>query len=384
MEVLVVDDDRHTRHVLGAALSRLGHTVREAADGHEALAILRDRRCRLVVSDWLMPGLDGLELCRRIRQTDFGGYVYVILVTGRGEADDLILGLTAGADDLLHKPLVPTELRLRVRTGERILANEQMRAEIAERDGIEAGLRAKVAELEAIRAQLAERNQALATTAQRLEQANAALKVVARQDSLTGVLNRGAWTEALRLEHARSHRYGHPYSLFMVDLDMFKLLNDTRGHLAGDECLRRVAAALRTHCRPSDLIGRYGGDEFVVLLPETALAGALELAERIRTAGNDLLWPSAAAAGCAAVTISIGLAEGAGPDWMDTLRQADAALYAAKREGRDRVCAAPVRRTTGQGGLWPARGVPGMQLGPPLPQALDAGKQGESQVVRHE
>jgi diguanylate cyclase (GGDEF)-like protein/PAS domain S-box-containing protein len=189
--------------------------------------------------------------------------------------------------------------------------------------------------------ELRERNARLEQVSRQLRAANAELQRLARTDPLTGLLNRRAWEEAAEREHHRAVRSGAWYSVLAIDLDHFKLLNDTFGHQAGDECLRRVAEAIGAACRASDLVGRMGGEEFAVLAPETSLPDALELAERLRNAISGLGISNPSSPVARVVTASVGVAVGGGAPLAEAMKTADEALYNAKRTGRDRVCHSP-------------------------------------------
>jgi diguanylate cyclase (GGDEF)-like protein len=254
-----------------------------------------------------MPGMDGVEICRRIRSAGREPYIYILLLTARNESQDLIEGMDAGADDYLTKPFNAHELRVRIRAGRRILDLQE-----------------------------------------ELLQAREALREQATHDALTGLLNRAAILAKLDDELARSARDGRPVSVLMMDLDRFKAVNDTHGHLAGDAVLREAASRLKSAARRYDSVGRYGGEEFLVVLPGCDAAAAAAQAERLREvmAGT----PFRADSRPFAITCSIGLActSDCAPEFL--VRDADDALYQAKGQGRNCVIvhaasglAAPVR-----------------------------------------
>jgi two-component system cell cycle response regulator len=302
MRAVIADDDPVTTTVLSRALERLGFDVAVAHDGEAAWQLLTTGPTpALAVLDWMMPGLDGTDLCRRVRLDPSLSGLYVILLTGRGSRGDLVAGLDAGADDYMVKPIDPEELRARVQVGIRVATLQHRLGE-------------RVTELQATRDHLAR---------------------LVSIDALTEVYSRRWWFDLAATEFWRSCRYRRAFSLMVLDLDFFKRVNDTFGHDAGDRLLRRFADMLRDECRQSDIIGRLGGEEFAVLVPETPGDAAQHLATRLREACNLIVVPSAA--GGITCTCSIGISE-LGPDDEDlesVLRRADTALYDAKRSGRN-------------------------------------------------
>jgi two-component system, cell cycle response regulator len=296
MKILVADDDPISRKVIRTCLADAGHDVTEATDGAQALQIVSaPDGPRLLVLDRTMPHVDGTDVCRAIRRKALEPDVYIILLTGRGERDDIVEGFEAGADDYMTKPFDVSELRARVRTGARIVERQT--------------------ELIAAREQL--RSEAM-------------------YDSLTGLLNRSAFFDIFRKEVSRAERYETPLALIMCDLDHFKDTNDRYGHVAGDIVLEETARRLRTSLRVSDSIGRYGGEEFVIVAPGCSSNAAALLAERFRlsVASTAITVPDDSIF----VTMSFGVA---GTDDMktadDLLKAAVDALYRAKKSGRNRV-----------------------------------------------
>ncbi len=302
MRAVIADDDPVTTAILTRALQRWGIEVTSAADGGAAWQALADGPApELAIIDWMMPGLDGIEVCRRIRQEPRLAGMYVLLLTGRGSRADLVVGLDAGADDYMIKPIDTEELRARVQVGIRVAT-------------LQASLADRLTDLQAASEHLAR----LVST-----------------DVLTDVFTRRTWFERAGAEFSRSRRYGRGFSLMVMDLDFFKRVNDTFGHEAGDKLLRAFADVLRVECRKSDIVGRLGGEEFALLAPETPQMAAQHLAGRIRDVCRTLVIE--APAGLVRCSCSIGISEVA---WDDeniegTLRRADAALYEAKRSGRD-------------------------------------------------
>jgi two-component system cell cycle response regulator len=296
MRILVADDDPISRRVVEACLTQAGYDVSVAVDGAEALEIIgKTDSPRLLVLDRTMPHVDGVDVCRAIRKKGLEPDVYIILVTAKGERDEIVEGFEAGADDYMTKPFDVGELKARVRTGARIVerqleliaSREQMRAE-------------------------------------------------AMYDSLTGLLNRAAFFDLFEKEVARAQRYETPLALIMADLDDFKDTNDKYGHLAGDAVLVEVAHRLRTSMRVSDSVGRYGGEEFVIVAPGCTANAAALLAERFRLGVCSK--PIVLASESFFMTMSFGVA---GTSDMSKagglLRAADEALYRAKNSGKNRV-----------------------------------------------
>ncbi|HNY85857.1 MAG TPA: diguanylate cyclase [Candidatus Hydrogenedentes bacterium] len=300
MRVLVAEDDPTSRVLLATMLKKWGHEPVCAADGLEAWSILEQAGApRLVLLDWVMPGLDGPEVCRRLRAVETSDPPFVIMLTGRAEKGDIILGLDAGANDYLAKPYDPEELRARLGVACRML--ELQRGLLEARD--------------------------------RLEH-------LAMHDPLTGVLNRRAVLERLEQEISRAARSDGRLFVGMCDLDHFKRINDTLGHQAGDDVLavftRRIAGNLRAY----DSIGRYGGEEFLVITPATGKPDPRCLFERLRAEVEGS--PIETRAGEARISVSIGVAAGSGKGSVaDLIEAADRALYLAKSLGRNRVVLAP-------------------------------------------
>jgi diguanylate cyclase (GGDEF)-like protein len=311
MNVLIAEDDPASRHILQRIIGSLGHRVAAAANGREAWEQLQAGEFSFVITDWMMPEWDGLELCRRIRSCARPDYVYIIIQTSRSGQEDLLTGMDAGADDFIVKPVDRRELQVRMRAAERLLR-------------LQRELRDKNDQLELI---------------------NARLRRLSRLDPLTGLGNRLAFEERITEFHHRALRYGSGYAVILCDADHFKAYNDTEGHLAGDEVLRRISAALTGCLRSSDGAFRYGGEEIVILLPEQGLTEARRIAERLRSAVESLAIVRRDGSG-RAVTISCGVAafsaDSQAGDWEAVIEQADQALYRAKAMGRNRVEAFPL------------------------------------------
>ena len=302
MRILVVDDEPLSRQVLQAAVEQLGHQWTAAENGQAAWQCFNQDRPDVLITDLLMPEVDGLELCRRVRADTRAGYTYIILVTVLGERQDIVRGMDAGADDYLIKPVQLFDLQARLIAAQRVTALH--------------------AELDRHRAELAH---------------------LARHDPLTGLGNRRSLQEDLELLHARSQRYRRGFALAMCDIDRFKAYNDTHGHQAGDQALRAVAATIAQELRGSDNVYRYGGEEFLLVLPEQNLDTALVAVERVRSAVERLAIPQPAVGPGGILTLSAGIAAfgpGAATTAEELLQQADAALYRAKSAGRNQLALA--------------------------------------------
>ncbi len=307
MRVLIAEDDAVSRTILRRSIEKLGHECLTAEDGEAALQLYRKtEEVDLVISDWMMPGVDGLELCRRIRKEESDGYTYFIFLTALGDRDHLLMGLEAGADDYLSKPLDRDELRMRLISAFRVT-------------------------------QLHRR---LAAQNEQLEKLNRRLFEESRKDPLTNLGNRLRLNEDLDVLQARAERYGHNYAVVLCDVDRFKRYNDHYGHLAGDGVLRRVAGAIANQRRSGDTAYRYGGEEFLVILPEQPIEAATAAADRLRRAVEDLRIPHETNRPHGIVTVSVGVAAvsaGHPTSADELLKQADTALYKSKEAGRNRV-----------------------------------------------
>jgi two-component system, cell cycle response regulator len=301
MRVLVADDEPVSRRMLERSLRRWGYEVVVAHDGFQALEVLdQPNPPKLLVLDWLMPGKDGVELCRDIRKRCGEDYSYVLLLTSKRAQNDVIEGLESGADDYLTKPFDPQELQVRLRTGQRII-----------------------------------------NLMDQLVAAREALREMAMRDALTGLWNRAAIIESLDVELGRSRREGTSVGILMVDIDHFKSINDTFGHPAGDAALREVAQTMKDVIRAYDFAGRYGGEEFLIVLPGCNELTAVSQAERIRKAIGQLVVKTER--GEVKCTASFGVAIAHGPSDLcgdHLIKIADEALYSAKRGGRNRVALA--------------------------------------------
>ena len=289
LRILLVDDDPTLRRLLAQQLRLAGYIVREANDGREAYeAILAD--CPdMLVTDWNMPGMDGQELCEKLRQAQLPHYLYILMLTAKSDSDDLISGIESGADDFLGKPVRPGELVARLHAGARMVNLEK------------------------------------------------SLRQMSECDPLTGVLNRRTFQVQMSREWGRASRHLGALSCALLDIDYFKKINDDHGHAVGDAALVAVANLLVSQCRPTDYLCRYGGEEFLVLLTQTDEEGAANWAERVR---KSIAEQTIAANGKSLrLTISFGVAEKladtVNPERLIDL--ADQALLVAKQSGRNRV-----------------------------------------------
>lgn len=310
LTVLVIDEDTAAAERLKGLLEAGGHQVNLAGGGHDGLVEVLDQQPQLVCVDLCADRERGLELIRTLRQTELGRSIYLMVLTRPDDDERLTMALEAGADDYLDKPVVPKLLDARLRAGRRMIREQQL-------------LRL---EQETLRRRLLE----LAITSQHAREA-------ALTDVLTGLYNRRHAVDRLKQEWAEADRGMRPLAVLMLDIDYFKAVNDSHGHDAGDEALRQVADTLRAISRMSDVVCRYGGEEFLVIAPDTSLDGALQLAERMRSAVAQR--KLALATQTIKLTTSIGVAvKGDGIASAERLlKAADEALYRAKQYGRNRV-----------------------------------------------
>ncbi len=296
LRVLIADDSAISRVTIQHSLAHVGFTPQVAADGLAAWDLLQAQDVpTIAILDWMMPGLEGIEICQRIRQLSRQHYIYAMLLTSKSEKNEIIEGLQAGADDYMTKPLDSEELQARFLVAQRIIRFQE--------------------ELFAAREVL--RNQA-------------------NHDYLTQLLNRGGIMEALDQELSRTRRTGEAFSVILVDIDHFKQINDTFGHLTGDDVLFEVAARIKTCMRSYDSVGRYGGEEFLLVIPACDHRQAFRVAEKIRKAVCQS--PIRMSHVDKTVTISLGVCTWT-PEFSAEamLTSADAALYSAKRAGRNRT-----------------------------------------------
>ncbi len=295
--ILIADDDPVARTMLQALLTKWGYQVIAVSDGLEAARVLeRADAPQLAILDWMMPGAEGPEICRRMRALSERPYVYILLVTGRSQRGDLLRGLESGADDYLTKPFDSEELRTRLLVGQRILDLQN-----------------------------------------KLIAAREELRFKATHDALTGIPNRATVLEAINYERSRQVRDANSFGIVLIDIDHFKRVNDSYGHLVGDAVLKSIAQQIVGCVRPYDTVGRYGGEEFLVVVPLSDASGTMSLAERVRRRIEST--PVASDSGPIHVTISCGVAVCSGETSIEVqslLYLADEALYRAKAGGRNR------------------------------------------------
>lgn len=297
--ILLVDDEPTQRLIMARLLKRAGFQVETAANGREALSKIASGDYQLMITDWEMPEMDGIALCSALRNSEDQAYIYIILLTARDSIEHVVTGLQAGADDYLTKPVIEPELIARLNTGKRIVTLERS-----------------------------------------LRTANEENRRLSITDALTGACNRRYLMEQLPREIDRAARYGRQLSVIMCDVDHFKKINDTHGHLIGDEVLKWFVQSMQQSVRASDWVARYGGEEFVIVLPETNVANAGVAAEHLReqiSAG-----PFECKEASFPVTASFGVSgwhervpQGSTVDAL--LSKCDTGVYASKAGGRNRV-----------------------------------------------
>lgn len=305
MKVLIADDNATSRIMLRGALQQWGYEVVVAENGAQAWDILADPAAPpLAILDWVMPHMTGPEVCRRVRDTHREPYTYILLLTSKHTKDETVEGMEAGADDYVVKPFDRHELQVRLRAGKRII-DLQM-------------------ELLRAREELRER---------------------ANKDLLTMLPNRSAISATLEQELARCHRDRRSVGVILLDVDHFKKINDTHGHFAGDAVLRETAARLRGNMRPYDQVGRYGGEEFLVVLPNCGLEQAAHQAERMRAKlqASAMLVDGTEVRVSASFGVTVSDGSERNPDAF--VRVADQALYRAKASGRNCVVALSVEES---------------------------------------
>ena len=306
--ILVVDDKPNNRLLLNTYLISAGYEVRFAVTGEEALSSVIKNPPHLIILDVLLPQMNGYEVCRTLKLTDHLKFIPVILVTALHGEEERLKGINAGADDFIGRPINKLELLTRVKSLLRIRRLHE-------------DLEQKIQELERAQLQL----QQLAVT-----------------DGLTGLYNYPYFKHKLQVEIARSKRHGLPVSLLMMDIDFFKMYNDHFGHPLGDRILKRFSNLLFEHVRQIDILSRYGGEEFALILPGTPKESAGIVAEKLRTLIEKSYFPLSEKLPFGRVTMSVGVAgypDDAKND-EELIRNADQALYRAKKEGRNRTVAA--------------------------------------------
>lgn len=293
VQILIADDDALSRRILQDVLETWGYQVTVTKNGDEAWEVLQqDDPPNLVILDWMMPGLDGVDICQLLRQQAKPRYTYVILLTSRNRPEDIVQGLEAGADDYIVKPFNPDELKYRLKIGERIIDLEER------------------------------------------------ILGLARIDYLTGLLNRRAFMERLEMEINRYQREGIGLSIIIADVDYFKLVNDSYGHQAGDRVLQNIARCLQQSCRRYDFVGRYGGEEFILGFPGVGSACIRSIADRVCRDISQCVTQLPRHKQQIFVTASLGVAcinDIPNCDSDRLISAADDALYQAKKKGRNQV-----------------------------------------------
>ena len=307
--VLIAEDDPVSRKLLEKVLVRAGYEVVSVENGRKALERFDEKFFPILLTDWVMPEMDGLQLCRAIRERDSDGYVFIILLTAHDSKDAIVTALEAGADEYLTKPFNHAELIARLNTARRILELEKS-----------------------------------------LKKANEEIRILSITDPLTGCYNRCYLSEHLPMEIKRARRYGHPLSLAMCDIDHFKQVNDRYGHRAGDCVLKAFVQRIQKSIRENvDWLARYGGEEFLIVFPETGTKNAYCVAERLRRtiARNPIRIQETEIR----ITASFGVAgfDSAAADEKTSaetlIAKADSCLYQAKRKGRNMVISSPPAKT---------------------------------------
>ena len=298
MKILIADDEETVLQLLDSLLTKWGFETVLCGNGKDAWEIIQQEDAPdILLLDWIMPDMNGVELCRKVRELKKEPSPYIMILTAKDKKEDIIEGIESGADNYITKPFFPHELKVRIQAGQRMVELQQ--------------------ELLRTRDQL---------------------QIEATHDSLTGILNRRAIFESLETEIGRSHRSGKTLSIVMIDIDHFKQVNDTYGHQAGDQVLRLVTEKIKKDIRPYDSIGRYGGEEFMMILPECHVDMAFKTVDRIRIDVENLYLDTPQ--GKLSVTISAGIRQipiGELRDSDTAVKAADKALYRAKNNGRNRV-----------------------------------------------
>ena len=317
--ILIIDDEEVVLAGLSHILKKNGYRAVTANSGEQGLEVLKKEKPQLIITDLIMNGIGGLEVLKQVKETE--PEIIVVIMTGHGEMDSSIEALRLGASDYLLKPYKEEELLFRVaRCFEKLQmlneakkTNEELKESIAKHQELEKSLRAS----------------------------NKQLELLSALDGLTGIANRRTFEKFLEREWKSSMRHTQPVTAIMMDIDFFKLYNDTYGHQAGDDCLKKVARTIEKSLRrPGDLVARYGGEEFVAILSDTSQKGAFSLAEKVRASVEALEIPHQASPVNKFVTISLGVASRV-PERGDAssilISEADQSLYKAKQEGRNRV-----------------------------------------------
>ncbi len=299
MKILIAEDDRTSRALLGGLLKKWGYEVIAVSDGRQAWdELVKPEAPRIAIIDWEMPELTGIEVIERFRKREESAYAYIILLTGRDDRENIIEGISKGADDYVIKPFDPEELSVRIRTGKRIVDLE---------------------------AQLLETNRQL--------------EEIARTDPLTGLANRRALVQELRSRFQSAVEFEMPTAFIMADIDHFKRVNDEYGHDAGDEVLKGVAERLKEAYRRGDIVSRFGGEEFLIIAPDANPEFIFTISERARQMIEEKAFEVSEGISLS-VTCSFGVSFAHLKNIAlvdEYIKQADNALYESKRGGRNKV-----------------------------------------------
>lgn len=295
INLLIAEDDKLTRKIIEKNTREWGYNVFCASDGEEAYGILEKNDIQVAILDWMLPKIEGIELSRRIRNNKDKDYTYIILLTAKKDQADMIDGFSAGVDDYITKPFNTLELKARIKTGKRIIELHGQLLESQER-----------------------------------------LREQATHDGLTKLLNRNAILDIINMEYDRASRNNIPIGMIIIDIDNFKKINDTYGHQTGDDILGKVASRLRKEIRPYDNIGRYGGEEFLVVLPNCSMNEITKVAERLRLRISGKKFRTRTK--LLSVSISMGITVADYPfdkSPESLIKVIDKALYEAKDRGRN-------------------------------------------------
>lgn len=299
MAIMVVDDVPENIQILGKILRDEGYKIAPATNGRRALEMIPKVKPDLVLMDVMMPEMDGFEACRRMKESAEMKDIPVIFLSAKGESEDVIQGFRYGGVDYIQKPFNSEELLVRVRNHLELVQSRRLIIRYMDEMGRQ----------------------------------NALLQELALSDGLTQLANHSHSLERLRQEEANAGRYGNPLTVVMLDIDFFKAVNDTHGHPVGDRILKGVADIIRSNVREGDVAGRYGGEEFILILPNTDLDGGVSIAERIRLRVAESSWEP----GDLSVTISGGVSALDSAHETSLIERADKRLYRAKELGRNRI-----------------------------------------------
>jgi len=322
VKLLIVDDDKVVRTLLSSMIQDWGYEIFLANNGEEAWELLQNiNEPIILLVDWMMSGMTGVALCKKVKNSKQATTTHVIMLTAKREIEDVVAGFAAGADDFLSKPVDPRELCSRLSVGRRIL---KYKYDLEQRNSV---LHATTKTMEKIM--------------EEINVANEKLRILSMVDELTRVTNRRGMEDYLAREWGYAIRNSEPLTLIMVDVDFFKLYNDTYGHQAGDDCLRRVAGVLDDSInRGGDLVARYGGEEFIVVLRNTYTLGGQKVGEDLRKKVENLKIPHSTSVAAPFVTISLGvvtIVPQRGHTYKELIDKADQLLYQAKNSGRNRL-----------------------------------------------